>query len=171
MKTSLALAIAGVALLSASAAAAQSPQQAGSTAHSHQHHRSGAQPRAAITAVLKSYREALNASDIEGVVRLYTDDAVLLPPNAPSAVGIKAVREAYTGIFQAIDIDLSFKIAEVNVVAPNWAFLRSTSNGVVTNLANGAQIPSSNHELFVLHKSQGRWKIARYSFSSVLPAA
>jgi hypothetical protein len=59
----------------------------------------------------------------------------------------------------------------VNVVAPNWAFLRSTSNGVVTNLANGAQIPSSNHELFVLHKSQGRWKIARYSFSSVLPAA
>jgi uncharacterized protein (TIGR02246 family) len=104
-------------------------------------------------------------------VQLYTDDAVLLAPGAPSAVGINAVRAAYTGIFQAIDIDLTFKIAEVKVVSPDWAFLRSTSNGVVTILANGAQISSSNQELFVLHKSQGRWKIARYSFSSVLPSA
>ena len=38
-------------------------------------------------------------------------------------------------------------------------------------LANGAQILRSNHELFVLHKTQGGWKLARYSFSSVLPAA
>jgi uncharacterized protein (TIGR02246 family) len=128
-------------------------------------------PRAAIKAVLKSYEQALNASDIEGVVQLYTDDAVLLAPGAPSAVGIQAVRAAYTGIFQAIDIDLTFEIAEVKVVSPNWAVLRSTSTGVVTVLANGAQIPSSNQELFVLQKSQGHWKLARYSFSSVLPSA
>ena len=66
---------------------------------------------------------------------------------------------------------LTFEIAEVNVVSSNWAFLRSTSNGSITILASGAQIPSSNHELFVLHKSQGSWKLARYSFSSVLPSA
>jgi uncharacterized protein (TIGR02246 family) len=171
MKTYRALAIAGVALLSASAAAAQSPQQPGSSHSQGRQQSSDAQPRAAIKAVLKSYEQALNASDVEGVAKLYTDDAVLLPPNAPSAVGIQAVRAAYTGIFQAIDLDLTFEIAEVTIVSPDWAFLRSTSNGVVTILANGAQITSSNHELFVLHKSQGRWKLARYSFSSVLPAA
>ena len=170
MKTYLALAIAGVALLSASAAGAQSPQQPGSS-HSHQRHQSDSQPRAAITAVLKSYEQALNASDVEGVVKLYTDDAVLLPPNAPTAVGIDAVRATYTGIFQAIHIDLTFEIAEVKVVSPDWAFLRSTSKGSITILAKGARIPSSNHELFVLHKTHGRWKLARYSFSSVLPAA
>ena len=86
-------------------------------------------------------------------------------------MGISAVRTAYTGIFQTIDIDLTFKIADLKIVSPNWAFLRSTSNGVVTVLANGAQIPSSNQELFVLHKSQGRWKLARYAFSSTLPSA
>ncbi len=42
---------------------------------------------------------------------------------------------------------------------------------IVKILANGAQVPGSNQELFVLHKSQGRWKIARYSFSSVLQPA
>jgi uncharacterized protein (TIGR02246 family) len=170
MKTYLVLAIAGVALLSASAAGAQSPQQPG-LSDSHRRDQSDAQPRAAITAVLKSYEQALNASDVQGVVKLYTDDAVLLPANAPSAVGIDAVRATYTGIFQAIHINLTFEIAEVKVVSPEWAFLRSTSNGTVTILATGAQIPSSNHELFVLHKTQGGWKLARYSFSSVLPAA
>jgi uncharacterized protein (TIGR02246 family) len=120
--------------------------------------------------VLTSYEQALNASDVDGVVQLYSDDAVVLAPGAAPAVGIDAVRAAYTGIFQAIDLDLAFEIAEVKVVSPSWAFVRSTSRGIVTTRADGAQSPSSNQELFVLHKSQGRWNLARYSFSSVLPA-
>jgi ketosteroid isomerase-like protein len=94
-----------------------------------------------------------------------------MAPNAPAAVGADAVRAAYTGIFQTIDIDLTFEVAEVTVVSPDWAFLRSTSTGSVVILANGAHAPSSNQELFVLQKVQGCWKLARYSFSSVLPAA
>ena len=170
LKAYLALAITGVVLLSASAAGAQSPQQTTSS-DSHEHDQSNARSGAAIKVVLKSYEQALNSSDVQGVVKLYTDDAVLLPPNAPTAVGIDAVRATYTGIFQAIHINLTFEIAEVKVVSPDWAFLRSNSKGSITILAKGAQIPSSNHELFVLHKTHGRWKLARYSFSSVLPAA
>jgi uncharacterized protein (TIGR02246 family) len=159
MKIWLALAIACLSLQGASAAEARAPQK-------HQ-----AQQRAAITDVLNRYEQALNASDVEGVVRLFTNDAVVLAPNAPSAVGIDAVRATYTGLFQAIDLDLTFEVAEVNLVSPTWAFLRSTSKGVVTILADGTQIPSGNQELFVLHKTYGRWKLARYSFSSVLPSA
>jgi uncharacterized protein (TIGR02246 family) len=158
MKTCLALAIACLSLQGASAAEARAPQK-------HQ-----AQQRAAITDVLDRYEQALNASDVDGVVRLFTDDAVLAP-NAPSAVGTDAVRATYTGIFGAIDIDLSFEVAEVKVVSPTWAFLRSSSHGTVTNLANGAKVPGRSQELFVLHKIHGRWKLARYSFSSTLPAA
>jgi len=157
MKALLALTVACLSLQGVAAADARPPQHA--------------RHRAAITAVLKNYETALNANDVEGIARLYTDDAVVLAPNAPSAVGIGAVRTAYTRIFQAIDLDLTFKVAELNIVSPSWAFLRSTSSGVVTILANGAQIPSSNQELFVLHKTHGRWKLARYSFSSTLPPA
>jgi len=159
MKTTLALAIAGLSLQAVSAAQAQSPQQPPSS------------PAHQIEEVLKSYERSLNASDVAGVVQLYTDDAVLLAPEAPSAVGIEAVRNAYTGIFQAIAINITFEIAEVKLLSPEWAFLRSNSKGVVTILANGAQVPGGSQELFVLHKSQGRWKIARYSFSSVLQPA
>jgi uncharacterized protein (TIGR02246 family) len=163
MKTYVALAVAISGLMSVSVVEARPSQQPAS--------RSGAPQRAAIVGLIKSYEQALNASDVDGVVKLYTNDAVLLPPNAPFAVGITAVRATYTGIFQAIHLHLTFEIAEVNVMAPNWAFLRSTSKGSMTILATGAQAPSSNHELFVLHKTQGHWKLARYSFSSVLPAA
>jgi uncharacterized protein (TIGR02246 family) len=169
MKTKIyvALAIAGLSLQGVSAAQAQASQHSTS---SRSEQRLETQSRAEIRGVLKNYEQALNASDAAGVVRLYTDDAVLMAPGAPSAVGIHAVREAYTGIFQAIDIDLTFKVAELKVVSPDWAFLRSTSNGTITILANGGQLPSSNQELFVLHKSHGHWKLARYSFSSVLPS-
>ena len=83
------------------------------------------QQRAEIVAVLRSYQRALNASDVAAVVRLYTADAVLMAPNAPAAIGADAVRAAYTGIFQAIDIDLTFDVAEVNVVSADWAFLQA----------------------------------------------
>jgi uncharacterized protein (TIGR02246 family) len=169
MKTYLAVLVACFALPSVSAATAQSSPRPGSPP-SQRAHQPAARQTAAIEAVLRSYERSLNAGDVEGVAKLYTDDAVLLAPNAPSAVGIKAVRAAYTATFRTIELDLTFKIAEVTVVSPGWAFLRSTSHGVVTILANGAQMPSSNHELFVLHKSQGRWKLARYSFASALPA-
>ncbi|HEV8632441.1 MAG TPA: SgcJ/EcaC family oxidoreductase [Thermoanaerobaculia bacterium] len=166
MQTYVALAIVGLSLQGVAAAKAQPPQQP-PTPQS----QAEARQRAAIKAVLESYEQALNASDVEGVVQLYTGDAVLLPPNAASAVGIDAVRATYTGIFRAIDLDLTFEIAEVSVVSPDWAFLRSSSKGVVTILANGARIPSNNHELFVLHRTRGGWKLARYSFSSILPAS
>jgi uncharacterized protein (TIGR02246 family) len=165
LRTSAAVALGATALISgadlAEARSSTSPQRA----------RFEAQQCAEIEAVLNSYERALNASDVAGIVRLYTDDAVVLAPGAPSAVGSDAVRAAYTGIFQTIDIDLTFEIAEVKVVSPDWAFLRSTSHGVATILATGAQVPSSNQELFVLRASQGRWQLARYSFSSVLPSA
>src|SRR3989454_8818395 len=105
MKTYLVLAIAGLSL----AAQAQSPQQPPS-------YQFEAQQRAGIEEVLKSYERSLNASDVAGVVQLYTDDAVLLAPEAPSAVGIEAVRNAYTGIFQAIAINITFEIAEVKQI-------------------------------------------------------
>jgi uncharacterized protein (TIGR02246 family) len=155
MKTYLALAIACLSLPSVAVAQAQ-PR---------------AQQRAGIERLLTSYERSLNASDVAGVARLYTPDGVLLAPEAPSAVGIKAVKKAYTTTFQAIDLDISFKIAEIKLLSPEWALLRTNSTGVINILANGAQIPEGNQELFLLRKSRRGWRIARYSFSSFLQPA
>jgi uncharacterized protein (TIGR02246 family) len=127
--------------------------------------------KAAITLQLQSYEQALNNSDVKAVVKLYTDDSVLMPQETPTVVGIKAVEQFYGATFQAIDLNLHFQIDEVQVLSNEWGFLRTTSTGTMKIHATGSEVPSHNQELFVLHKEVGAWKLARYSFSSTLAPA
>src|SRR5207302_7760062 len=69
--------------------------------------------KTAIMSLLSSYEAALNASNTAAVMPLYADDAVFMPPNSQPAVGAAAVRQAYEGVFKAIELDLKFTVAEV----------------------------------------------------------
>ena len=123
-----------------------------------------------IHAVLKAYEQALNASDVAGVLKLYTQDGVFLAPHNASAVGIEAIEATYEAAFKAIDLNVAFDIVEIEAVADDWAFARTNSAGTITINATGDKIPEGNQELFVFQKSDdGEWKIARYSFSTTNP--
>lgn len=122
---------------------------------------------AAIKQVLKSYQQALNASDSKAVVTLYTKDGVQMAPDAPVAVGDKQVAEAYVGIFNAITLDLQFNVDEVEVFNGNRAMMRSHSSGTVK--VNGIEkpaAPAAFKELWLLRKVDGVWKFTHYSFSA-----
>ena len=124
----------------------------------------------AIRAVLGRYEQALNDSDTDTVMTLYTDDGVFMPQHFPSAVGSSSVRTAYDGVFKAIKLNVKFDIVEVRQVSPSWAFARTNSAGTVNVLADGSGGPEANQELFVLEKTDGGdWKIARYCFSTTNP--
>ncbi len=122
-----------------------------------------------IHAVLKDYEQVLNASDVAGVLKLYTKDGVFMAQHSPPAVGIHQVEAAYNGAFQAIDLNVEFDIVEVERIADDWAFARTNSTGTTTINATGDKIPEGNQELFVLRKIDGDWKIARYAFSTTNP--
>ena len=124
---------------------------------------------AQIEAVLKGYERVLNASDVEGVLKLYTEDGVFMAQHNPSAVGIQQIEAAYTAVFQAIDLNIEFDIIEIEVIADDWAFARTNSAGTTTILATGDKVAERDQELFVLQKIDGDWKIARYSFSTTNP--
>jgi uncharacterized protein (TIGR02246 family) len=124
----------------------------------------------AIENTMSSYEAALNASSTEAAMRLYTEDAVFMVPNNPSAVGKAAVRHAYDAVFKAITLKVKFTIAELVVIAPQWAFVRTNSAGSQTINATGATSAEANQELFVLKKGDdGKWRIARYAFSTTNP--
>jgi uncharacterized protein (TIGR02246 family) len=124
----------------------------------------------AIRSVMSSYEGALNASDTAGVMPLYTEDGVFMPPNNQSAVGKAAVRKAYDAVFKAITLKVKFTIAELVVLSPEWAFVRTNSAGTNTINGTGAMSPEGNQELFIFNKgADGKWRIARYSFSSTNP--
>ena len=81
--------------------------------------------RAAITAVVSDYNEALNASSVTRSLALYADDGVFMPPYSQSAVGKAAVRKAYQKVFDAITLHVKFTIEEIVQMSPNWAFVRT----------------------------------------------
>lgn len=125
---------------------------------------------AAIRKLLSTYEAALNSSDTNAVMPLYSEDGVFMPPYSQSAVGAAAIRQAYVAVFKAITLSVEFHVAEVVVMDPNWAFARTNSAGTTIDHANGSKSAEGNQELFIFKKTSGGiWKIARYSFSSTNP--
>ena len=121
----------------------------------------------AVRNVMSSYESALNASNTEAVMPLYAEDGVFMAPNIQSAVGRASVRQAYDAVFKAITLKVKFTIAELVVMSPQWAFVRTNSTGTQKINATAATSHEGNQELFILKKvDDGQWRIARYSFST-----
>lgn len=122
--------------------------------------------KTAIEKLLFSYRDALNASDVNKVLPLYTTDGVFMPSNAPSAIGQEQVKASYEFVFKTIQLKIEFYIDEI-VIDNDYAFARTTSKGTTLIHANGQTVPEENRELFVLQKVSGQWKISRYMFNKM----
>lgn len=122
--------------------------------------------KTAIEKLLFSYRDALNTSDVNKVLPLYTNDGVFMPSNAPSAIGQEQVKASYEFVFKTIQLKIEFFIDEI-VINGDYAFARTTSKGTTLIHANGQTVPEENRELFVLQKVSGQWKISRYMFNKM----
>jgi len=121
----------------------------------------------AIRGVIASYQQDLNGNDAEGIAGLFTDDAVVMLQGSAASIGRPALYKFYGALFKKLDLDLQFRVAEVVLVSPHWAFVRTSSDGKVTILSKGTDTASAGQELFIL-KKQGTWHIARYAASSTL---
>jgi uncharacterized protein (TIGR02246 family) len=129
-----------------------------------------AEQKVAIRKVLASYNDALNGGRTAAVLPLYTDDGVFMPPYSKSAVGKSAVEKAYDAVFDELKFHVQFNIAELVVMAPTWAYVRTNSAGTTAHHSTGKTTAEANQELFVFKKGDdGEWRIARYSFSPTNP--
>jgi uncharacterized protein (TIGR02246 family) len=125
---------------------------------------------AAIREVMAEYNAALNGGKTSAVLPLYTGDGVFMPPYSQSAVGIDAVRKAYGAVFDELKFHVKFNIAELVVMAPTWAYVRTNSAGTTDHHSTGKTTAEANQELFIFKKGDhGKWRIARYSFSPSNP--
>jgi uncharacterized protein (TIGR02246 family) len=131
-----------------------------------------ADDEAGIRSTLASYNDALNGGMTAAVLPLYTDDGVFMPPYSQSAVGKAAVEKAYDAVFNELRFHVKFTVAELVVMAPKWAYVRTNSAGTTDHHSTGKTTAEANQELFIFKKSDdGKWRIARYSFSPTNPPA
>ena len=120
--------------------------------------------KAAIEKLIFAYQDALNASDANKVVALYTSNGVLIANAAPTAEGAAQVKGTYQYVFANYTYALKFSIIEVEVYG-NTAFARSTSKGSFVIKATNQTLADENRELFFFEKVNGEWKITRYMYN------
>jgi uncharacterized protein (TIGR02246 family) len=123
----------------------------------------------AIKAVLLAYREALNSSSTEEVMKLYSPDSIFMPQHFPTTTGIDAIRETYDKIFHTITLTVEFNIGDIIVTGSGWGFVNTSSVGTTKSHANGQVSTEGNQELFIFQKFGEEWKIARYCFCTTNP--
>lgn len=129
-----------------------------------------AEAETGIKETLAAYNAALNGGQTAAVLPLYTDDGIFMPPYSDSAVGKEAVRKAYDKVFDELKFHVRFTIAELVVMAPTWAYVRTNSAGTTDHHSTGKYTAEANQELFIFAKGDdGKWRIACYSFSPTNP--
>jgi len=72
----------------------------------------------------------------------------------------------YEYLFSQFDFELEFDIKEV-VIAENFAYVLSNSEGTITLESSGTEETSKNQEIFILIKEGDDWKISKYMFNSI----
>jgi uncharacterized protein (TIGR02246 family) len=110
------------------------------------------------------------ANDLEGTVAYYSDDASLLPPNAPIATGRQAIRAVWAALLGP-DVSVSWQVSKVEVSrSRDLAYLV----GVYQLTMKDAQgKPVTDHgKLVEVWKKQadGKWKTVADTFNSDLPS-
>jgi uncharacterized protein (TIGR02246 family) len=125
---------------------------------------------AAIRTVMAAYNAALNGGKTAAVLPLYAEDGVFMAPYSRSFIGKDAVHKAYDAVFDELKFDVKFDVAEVVIMAPHWAYVRTNSVGTTLHRSTGKTTAEANQELFIFRKGDdGNWRIARYSFSPTNP--
>jgi uncharacterized protein (TIGR02246 family) len=124
------------------------------------------QDQHAIRQTIEAYADRLRESDVEAVIDLYTQDCVVLQPDADTVVGTDALAATYREAFQAIRIDVRFAFDDI-LVDGDFATAVTRAAGTVTMLEPGTAVPAQFRELWVLRRAGADWKISRYMFQTM----
>jgi uncharacterized protein (TIGR02246 family) len=118
-----------------------------------------------IRDLLATYERSLNTSDADLAASCYTPDGVFMPTTLPTVTGAD-MANGYRQIFDAIRLNVTFTVDELEVTADGTAHALTRSNGTQTILATGEETAESNREIFLFKRTgTDGWKISRYMFN------
>jgi ketosteroid isomerase-like protein len=116
------------------------------------------------------WSKTAGTNDLDGTVAYYTDDASLLPPNAPIATGKQAIRGVWTGLLSP-DATVSWEVTKADGArSGELAYVQGVYQ--ITPKNPKAQSLADHGKLVEVWKKQadGKWKVVSDIFNSDLPA-
>ena len=122
------------------------------------------QPASAPVQTLNDIMQADSASDIDKVVSLYADDAILIPSDRDDIVGIHAIRENYRNIFSNSTLQLKATTNEI-IESGDLTIIRGNTTGNIISKKDSSSVAVNDKFLMMLKKQSGKWKIYRLMWS------
>ena len=118
------------------------------------------------------WAKAAAAKDVEQTIGYYSDDAIVLPPNATSAATKEAIRNVWKDMFASPSLVISWQPTRVQVgKSGEMAWVRGTYE-LTMNDASGKPIDDRGKYLEVWEKqTDGNWKCAADMWNSDLAAS
>lgn len=98
--------------------------------------------------------------DIEAKMKLFTTDAVLMPPGTSDVIGQQAIRAWHEQMWEGTKYQCSGTIDEVQVFG-DWGTVRGTFSGVITPASGAPRSISGRFLKTVRRQADDSWKIAR----------
>jgi uncharacterized protein (TIGR02246 family) len=110
------------------------------------------------------FMEAFNTEDADTLAALFTEDGVMLPPNAPAIFGRDAIRASNREAFETVDHAIELEDLEIKV------------EGDLGYKAGRYRVRSEDNQLIdrgkyieIWRKVDGQWKIHRDIWNSSMP--
>jgi len=113
--------------------------------------------------------DSVKAGDIATIVSLYTDTAVLMPPNDMSLWGKKELEEWHQEYFADFSIVTFAEIERDVTLMGDWAVERFAYMVAIQPLHGGERIRDDGRFLVVWKLDNGVWRIAQAMFNSMRP--
>jgi ketosteroid isomerase-like protein len=128
----------------------------------------GAAPDPAIVKIADAYVKASLAGDVKGIVALYADDAVEMPPNEPAIKGRAAIEQYYVKQLAMSKLS-AFSISHLDSVASgNVGYDVGTYTQTVM-LKDGKSINATGKYTVILRRSGADWKVVYAIYNSDQP--
>ena len=118
----------------------------------------------------QQWAEAVEKRDLDAIVDLFAEDGRIMPPNAETAMGRDAVREAWQGILDLPELDFSFAPTDVHVAeSGDMAYAIGTYR--LSFQSEGQEEPTQDSGKYVdiWEKVDGEWKVMVETYNSNLP--
>lgn len=125
---------------------------------------------AAIRALDQQWSATAAKNDLDGTLAFYSEDAVLLPPNAPIAKDQKSIRESWAGLLGP-NTAVSWKVSKVEVAkSGEMGYLYGTYQLSIKDPKGGPTINDAGKLVEIWKKqSDGKWKCIVDTYNSDLP--
>jgi uncharacterized protein (TIGR02246 family) len=123
-----------------------------------------ADTRAADEAVIRdkdgTFEQGVATKDVEKILALYEDGAVLFAPKAPAVIGKDGIREAFKGLLMAPGLKMTFKSTSVDVSRSGDLAMQRATFQVETTDKDGKPSTETGQAVMVWRKqTDGSWKV------------